>query len=124
MMWKKERGMNNKDLCKTNDSAFRLCSASLRTPQSAKIIFAQCLRKSHPSDITREQFEAIQSILNRATKSTPPRKYDLYDIFCTFFYLWAGCFIIKLDTDVTKIGLDKALKLWYKNTSFQIFERT
>ena len=45
------------------------------------------MRKSYPSDITREQFEVIRPILNSATKTTHPRKYDLYDIFCAVLYL-------------------------------------
>ena len=45
------------------------------------------MRKSYPSDITREQFEVIRPILMRATKATHPRKYDLYDIFCAVLYL-------------------------------------
>ena len=45
------------------------------------------MRKSYPSDITREQFEVIRPILNKATKTTHPRKYDLYDIFCAVLYL-------------------------------------
>ena len=45
------------------------------------------MRKSYPSDITREQFEVIRPILMRATKTTHPRKYDLYDIFCAVLYL-------------------------------------
>ena len=45
------------------------------------------MRKSYPSDITREQFEVIRPILTRAKKVTHPRKYDLYDIFCAVLYL-------------------------------------
>ena len=45
------------------------------------------MRKSYPSDITREQFEVIRPILDRAKKTTHPRKYDLYDIFCAVLYL-------------------------------------
>ena len=45
------------------------------------------MRKSYPSDITREQFEVIRPILEGATKRTHPRKYDLYDIFCAVLYL-------------------------------------
>ena len=45
------------------------------------------MRKSYPSDITREQFEVIRPILEGATKTTHPRKYDLYDIFCAVLYL-------------------------------------
>ncbi len=39
------------------------------------------MRKSYPSDITKEQFEIIREDLEQATKKTHPRKYDLYDIF-------------------------------------------
>ena len=50
------------------------------------------MRKSYPSDITREQFEAIRPILEGARKRTHPRKYDLYDIFCAVLYLLKeGC---------------------------------
>ena len=45
------------------------------------------MRRSYPSDITREQFEVIRPILERAAKRTHPRKYDLYDIFCAVLYL-------------------------------------
>ena len=45
------------------------------------------MRKSCPSDITREQFEVIRLILSKATKATHPRKYDLYDIFRAVLYL-------------------------------------
>ena len=41
------------------------------------------MRKSYPSDITREQFEVIRPV----KKTTHPRKYDLYDIFCAVLYL-------------------------------------
>ena len=50
------------------------------------------MRKSYPSDITREQFEVILPILEGAKKATHPRKYDLYDIFCAVLYLMKeGC---------------------------------
>ena len=50
------------------------------------------MRKSYPSDITREQFEVIRPILEGAKKATHPRKYDLYDIFCAVLYLMKeGC---------------------------------
>ena len=45
------------------------------------------MRKRYPSDITREEFEVIRPILEGATKTTHPRKYDLYDIFCAVLYL-------------------------------------
>ena len=45
------------------------------------------MRKEYPSDLTREQFEIIRADLAAATKTTRPRKYDLYDIFCAVLYL-------------------------------------
>ena len=50
------------------------------------------MRKSYPSDITREQFKVIRPLLEGATNKTHPRKYDLYDIFCAVLYLLKeGC---------------------------------
>ena len=45
------------------------------------------MRKSYPSDTTRGQFEFIRPLLERSKKTTHPRKYDLYDIFCAVLYL-------------------------------------
>ena len=45
------------------------------------------MRKSYPSDITKEQFEEIREDLTKARKNTHPRKYDIYDIFCAILYL-------------------------------------
>ena len=42
------------------------------------------MRKSYPSDISREQFEKIREELESIQKKTHPRKYDLYDIFTSF----------------------------------------
>jgi len=50
------------------------------------------MRKSYPSDISREQFEEIREELAGAKKATHPRKYVLYDIFCAILYLLKeGC---------------------------------
>ena len=50
------------------------------------------MRKKYPSDITRNQFEMIISILKGARKSTNPRKVDLYEVFCGLLYiLKSGC---------------------------------
>jgi len=50
------------------------------------------MRAKYPSDITREQFELIRHSLESARKTTHPRKYDLYDIFCAILYLLReGC---------------------------------
>ena len=47
---------------------------------------------SYPRDITREQFEIIRPILERARKKTKPRVVDLYDVFCGVLYiLKSGC---------------------------------
>jgi len=49
-------------------------------------------RKIYPSDITREQFEAIRPHLEEFKKTTKPRSVDLYDIFCGMVYvLRSGC---------------------------------
>ena len=37
--------------------------------------------------ITKKQFEIVRKDLEQTTKSTHPRKYDLYDIFCAVLYL-------------------------------------
>jgi hypothetical protein len=45
------------------------------------------MRKSYPSDISREQFTEIELLLLSARKITAPRKLDLYDVFCTVLYI-------------------------------------
>ena len=45
------------------------------------------MRNKYPSDITREQFEKIRGYLEGARKTTHPRKYDLYEVFCAVLYL-------------------------------------
>jgi transposase len=50
------------------------------------------MRKAYDSDISREQFEGIRELLERARHKTRPRQHDLYDIFCGVLYiLKAGC---------------------------------
>jgi transposase len=50
------------------------------------------MRKTYPSDVTREQFEIIRPILENVRKKTRPRKHDLYDVFCAVLYtLKTGC---------------------------------
>lgn len=49
-------------------------------------------RKAYPSDITREQFNKIESMLLSARKSTKPSRLELYDVFCGVLYvLKSGC---------------------------------
>ncbi len=50
------------------------------------------MRRSYPSDISREQFESIVSLLESCRKKTKPRSVDLYDVFCGLLYLLkTGC---------------------------------
>ncbi|NHR03857.1 IS5 family transposase [Chromobacterium haemolyticum] len=50
------------------------------------------MRKSYPSDISREQFEVIRPLLESARKRTSPRRVDLYEVFCAVLYLLrSGC---------------------------------
>ena len=50
------------------------------------------MRHSYPSDISREQFESLQALLEQARKKTKPRAVDLYDVFCAILYvLKSGC---------------------------------
>ena len=41
----------------------------------------------YPSDITREQFEHIEPILDTARKRTKPRTVDLYDVYFGLLYV-------------------------------------
>ena len=50
------------------------------------------MRKSYPSDISREQFEVIKPLLESARRKTAPRTVDLYEAFCAVLYLLrTGC---------------------------------
>jgi transposase len=50
------------------------------------------MRKKYPSDISREQFEAIRPLLESARKKTSPRRVELYEVFCAVLYLLrSGC---------------------------------
>jgi transposase len=50
------------------------------------------MRRTYPSDITREQFEVIRDRLESARKTTHPRTIDIFDIFCAVLYrLREGC---------------------------------
>ena len=46
----------------------------------------------YPSDITKEQFNTITTLLENARKKTAPRKLDLFDVFNGLLYLLkSGC---------------------------------
>ena len=50
------------------------------------------MRKSYPSDISREQFEVIKPLLESARRKTSPRRVELYEVFCAVLYLLrSGC---------------------------------
>jgi len=50
------------------------------------------VRKSYPSDISREQFEIIKPLLESARRKTSPRRVELYEVFCAVLYLLrSGC---------------------------------
>lgn len=50
------------------------------------------MRKSYPSDISREQFEAIGPLLESARRKTSPRRVELYEVFRAVLYLLrSGC---------------------------------
>jgi transposase len=49
-------------------------------------------RKVYPSDISREECEAIRGMLEATKHRTSPREVDLYDKFCAILYLLKnGC---------------------------------
>ncbi len=45
---------------------------------------------NYPSDISREQFNKISSILESSRKKTRPREVDLYSVFCGVLYVLKG----------------------------------
>jgi hypothetical protein len=40
------------------------------------------MRKTYPSDISRDQFEQVKDLLETVRKKTRPRIVDLFDVFC------------------------------------------
>jgi transposase len=50
------------------------------------------MRKQYPSDVSREEFKNIHSLILNIRKTTRPRTHDLYDVFCAVLYvLKTGC---------------------------------
>ena len=41
----------------------------------------------YPSDNSREEYKLIREDLEGAKKTTRPRKYDLYDVFCMMCFV-------------------------------------
>lgn len=61
------------------------------------------MRKTYPSDISREQFEHIRPLLEATRKQTKPRTLDLYEVFCGVLYvLKSGCQWRMLPSDFPK----------------------
>ncbi|MDO1528516.1 IS5 family transposase [Fulvimonas sp. R45] len=61
------------------------------------------MRARYPSDLSREQFKAVEPLLESARKKTAPRKVDLYDVFCAVLYLLrTGCQWRALPSDFPK----------------------
>ena len=46
----------------------------------SEICYKKRMRKKYPSDITKEQFEQLRSILESGRKKTAPRKVDLSEV--------------------------------------------
>ena len=44
-------------------------------------------RRPYPSDISREQFDAVRCHLECFRRRTRPRTHDLYDVFCGVLYV-------------------------------------
>ena len=50
------------------------------------------MRKSYPSDISREKFAEIEPLLRSVRRRTKPTSVDLYEVFCAVLYvLRTGC---------------------------------
>ena len=79
------------------------------------------MRKTYPSDITREQFEKIKPILEGVKKKTSPRKVDLYDVFCAVLYiLKTGCQWTALPHDFPKrSNVHRYFSIWNKKKKKQ-----
>lgn len=61
------------------------------------------MRKKYPSDISKEKFEQIRSLLEGVRKQTKPRTVDLYEVFCGVLYLLkSGCQWRMLPSDFPK----------------------
>lgn len=74
---------------------------------------------SYPSDITREKFEILLPILEKAKKQTKPRQLDLYQIFNAIFYvLNTGCQWRALPKDYPKWNsVHYYFKIWSQKNS-------
>jgi transposase len=85
------------------------------------------VRQAYQSDITREQYEVIRYTLETQRKTTCPRKYDLYDIFCAILYIVKeGCTWRGLPHDFPKWRIVyRYFQMWGKITDkgISVFEQ-
>ena len=59
--------------------------------------------KKYPSDISRQQFDLVQPLLEQSRRKTKPRTIDLYEVFCAVLYLLrTGCQWRALPSDFPK----------------------
>lgn len=72
----------------------------------------------YPSDITREQFDTIRSLLESSRKKTKPRKLDLYDVFNALLYVMkTGCQWRALPKDYPRYGtVHQYFRIWSKGS--------
>ncbi|WP_244149914.1 IS5 family transposase, partial [Xenorhabdus thuongxuanensis] len=77
------------------------------------------MRKTYPSDISREAFQKIEPLLLSSRKRTRPRKVDVYEVFCALLYiLKSGCQWDMLPSDFpSKSTVYYYFKLWKEKPS-------
>ena len=73
--------------------------------------------KNYPSNISKEQFKNIRSILENSKKKTKPRTLELYEVFCAVLYvLKSGCQWRMLPKDFPKWQIVYYyFQVWSKN---------
>lgn len=50
------------------------------------------MRRSYPSDLSREAFEGLRPLLESVRRQTKPQTVDLYEVLCGVLYLLkSGC---------------------------------
>jgi transposase len=79
------------------------------------------MRKSYPSDISRETFEKVAPLLSSGRKRTRPREVDLYEVFCALLYvLKSGCQWDMIPRDFPKKStVYYYFKIWKEQPSAQ-----
>ena len=61
------------------------------------------MRAKYPSDISPEKFEHIPPFAAECSQRYPPRRVDLYEVFCAVLYLLrTGCQWRALSSDFPK----------------------